>query len=80
MTVEKVLEACEHDGSYIPVNEVKRLMKEYACIKCLEAIRNTRHKACEIMEEPVLENEEIDYEQIIRDVQNISNRDVMPEL
>jgi len=27
---EDFLKGCEHDGSYIPVNEVKRLMDEYA--------------------------------------------------
>jgi len=29
-TKEDFLKGCEHDGSYIPVNEVKRLMDEYA--------------------------------------------------
>ena len=29
-TIDEMLIGCEHDGSYIPVNEVKRLMREYA--------------------------------------------------
>jgi len=29
-TKEEVLKGCEHDGSYIPVNEVRRCMEEYA--------------------------------------------------
>ena len=27
--MNKLLRDCEHDGSFIPVNEVKRLMQEY---------------------------------------------------
>ena len=27
---EKVLRECEHDGSFIPVNEVKKAMNEHA--------------------------------------------------
>lgn len=27
--MNKLLRGCEHDGSFIPVNEVKRLMQEY---------------------------------------------------
>lgn len=27
--MNKLLIGCEHDGSFIPVNEVKRLMQEY---------------------------------------------------
>ena len=88
MTVEKLLEGCEHDGSYIPVDEVKRLMKEYARIKCLEAIKKTRYKSIEVL----LAN---DYYNLCKDhtyeiendhtlpeneIQNISNQDVMPEL
>lgn len=34
MTAEKLLEGCGHDGSYIPVGEVKKLMKEYAKLMC----------------------------------------------
>jgi len=28
-TIDELLKGCEHDGSYIPVNEVKRLMEEH---------------------------------------------------
>lgn len=28
-TIDEILKECEHDGSYIPVSEVKRLMQEY---------------------------------------------------
>ena len=28
-TIDEILKGCEHDGSYIPVSEVKRLMAEY---------------------------------------------------
>lgn len=34
MTAKEFLNGCEHDGSYIPVNEVLRLMKEYAQEMC----------------------------------------------
>ena len=27
---DEIMKGCEHDGSYIPVNEVRRLMDEYA--------------------------------------------------
>jgi len=29
-TIDELLKGCEHDGSYIPVSEVKRLMEAYA--------------------------------------------------
>ena len=51
MTVENLLEGCEHDGSYIPVGEVKRLMQKYAYFKCLEAIENTKNKSYNLLEE-----------------------------
>ena len=78
MTAEKLLEGCEHDGSYIPVGEVKRLMKEYARIKCLEAIKNVRHRACDLCLEYNIETSI--YDELQRDIQNISNQVMMPEL
>lgn len=27
--IDEILKGCEHDGSYIPVTEVKRLMQSY---------------------------------------------------
>ncbi len=83
MTVEKLLEGCEHDGSYIPVGEVKRLMKEYARIKCLEAIENTKIKICEELESLVwpfsCDDKILNYPPI-QLIQNIPNKEVMPEL
>ena len=82
MTVEKLLEGCEHDGSYIPVGEVKRLMKEYARIKCLEAINNARHLAQDICFEHY-ESENIVPDvvtQVAKDIQNIPIQEIMPEL
>ena len=34
MTAKEFIKGCEHDGSYIPVGEVLRLMKEYAKLMC----------------------------------------------
>ena len=34
MTPQEFMIGCEHDGSYIPVNEVIRLMTEYSRIMC----------------------------------------------
>lgn len=51
MTARELMIGCEHDGSYIPVREVERLMKEYARIKCLEAIEKTKDKAYNLLEE-----------------------------
>ena len=78
MTVEKLLEGCEHDGSYIPVGEVKILMQKYAYFKCLEAIKNTRHRACDLCLEYNIETSI--YDELQRDIQNIYNQDVMPEI
>lgn len=84
MTAEKLLEGCEHDGSFIPVREVKILMQKYACFKCLEAIKNTRHKAVDIIEEEAYYTDsitlQVNVQDVIRQIQNISNQDVMPEL
>jgi len=41
-TLEKMLKGCEHDGSYIPVNEVKRLMQEYAFLAWMAGEENGR--------------------------------------
>lgn len=56
-------------------------MKEYARIKCLEAIRNTRHKACDtITEKHGYQIDEDNLPFILKSIQNIPNQDVMPEL
>lgn len=60
------------------VDVLAEMMKEYARIKCLEAIRNTRYKA-----QDCLMNYQIGDEivmELLRDIQNIPNQDVMPEL
>lgn len=52
---------------------IERAMQEYARIKCLEVIRNTRYAAIDI----VCQDEVIDE---VHAIQNIPNQDVMPEL
>lgn len=34
MTAQEFIKGCEHDGSYVPVNEVLRLMNEFARFMC----------------------------------------------
>ena len=82
MTVEKLLEGCEHDGSYISVGEVKRLMKEYARLKCLEAIKNVRRLSQDIcFNYYESENTVPDIvTQVAKDIQHIPNQELMPEL
>lgn len=79
MTVEKLLEGCEHDGSFIPVGEVKRLMKEYARFKCLEAIENTKYKSYNLLEE-WCDAGNPNVRIALDKIEDISNQDVMPEL
>ena len=66
---------------------IEQAMREYARIKCLEAIRNTRYRVIEIIEEKT--NMNVVYPAgcfvntssgSIRQIQDISNQDVMPEL
>ncbi len=57
------------------LDKILSCMQEYARIKCLEAIRNTRHTACEV----ATYNRE-DPSTIPRVIMNIDNKDVMPEL
>lgn len=45
MTIDEMLIGCEHDGSFIPVWEVKRLMKEFTKIKCAEQRKICSKKA-----------------------------------
>lgn len=66
---------------YTQTQIIEEAMKEYARIKCLEAIKNTRHKSVDI----ILNNadryiNEDSFASITRDIQNIPNQDVMPEL
>ena len=59
---------------------IEQAMREYARIKCLEAIKNTRHKACEILIEHATEDTPLTLTNLDRDIMNIRNQDVMPEL
>lgn len=54
-------------------SEYTEYAKEYARIKCLEAIRNTRYAAIDI----VCQDEVIDE---VHAIQNIPNQDVMPDI
>jgi 5S rRNA maturation endonuclease (ribonuclease M5) len=63
---------------------IERAMTEYARIKCLEAIKNTRHKAEDIIDIESYYSEngtlQVNTREVIRQIQNIPNQDVMPEL
>lgn len=57
-------------------------MQEFARIKCLEAIRNVRHNSYDLVGFKVTGDQSIDkvLQDIQRDIQNIPNKDVMPEI
>lgn len=80
---EHSLKQIMDDGHYgVDIDDVLILLKEYARIKCLEAIKNTRHKAVEIVEQ-LYNPYTPDYnwsEPLTRSIHNIPNQDVMPEL
>ena len=61
---------------------LEEIMKEYARIKCLEAIKNTRYKSYDLVGYAVTGNGQIDkiLQDVQRSIQNIPNEDVMPEL
>ena len=64
---------------------IEKAMREYARIKCLEAIRNTRYAAIDIVTHHIdsqfnLPVDENDVHDLIRDIQNIPDQDVMPKL
>lgn len=79
MTAEEYL---KHKNFSFDFETILFLCQEYARIKCLEAIRNVRHKACEIVLEH--QDSQFDVDRILnfieRDIQNIPNQDVMPEI
>lgn len=52
-------------------------MKEYARIKCLEAIRNTKEKTLDIAS---IYLKDLSYDLFEEKIQNVPNQDVMPEL
>jgi len=62
----------------------EQLMTEFARIKCLEAIRNVRHKAIEIIQDESYHTgagfAECNVEDTIKRIMNIPNQEVMPEL
>lgn len=60
---------------------IEEIMIEFARIKCVEAIRNTRYKAIDIINEcPRNGANNVIVEDVTRKIQNISNQEVMPEL
>lgn len=61
------------------------LMKEYAKEKCLEAIRNTRYKAIEVINKHTVSNEltgeyKCNAAHACRDIQNIKNEDILSNI
>ena len=64
---------------------ILKAMEEYANYKCLEAIRNTRHTAIEIIQQNIFQpkitsnGKTIEVDRTIRDIMNIDNKDVMPK-
>lgn len=77
MTAEEFINQYWPDGfpSYFDNIGIQDMMCQFAELKCKEAIRNTRYKAIEIY----LEQHE-DEQGVTRDIQNIHNQDVLPEL
>lgn len=68
-----------------PTDYLFPLIQEYARIKCLEAIKNTRHRCIEVLEQNSYYDEISNYKnrdmvKTISEIQNIPNQDVMPEL
>ena len=59
----------------LEIDEIEELLKKYAELKCKEAARNVRHSACQIAaycrEDP---------NSIERNIMNIQDKDVIPEL
>ena len=73
------------DTIHFSIDDVIELIEEYARIKCLEAIRNTRYAAIDIVTHHIdsqfnLPVDENDVHDLIRDIQNIPDQDVMPKL
>lgn len=60
----------------------EEIMTEFARIKCLEAIKNTRHKSYDLVGFHTTGEHNIDtvLQNIQRKIENILNQDVMPEL
>ena len=83
MTAEELLQPYYYPSSgKVDYQGAKKAMKEYARIKCLEAIKNTRYKSYDLVGYAVTGNGQIDkiLQDVQRSIQNIPNEDVMPEL
>lgn len=85
MTAEELLQPYYYPSSgKVDYQGAIKAMKEYARIKCLEAIKNTRYSACEIIEEDSYYLDtltlSINVQDALRKIQNIPNEDVMPVL
>lgn len=84
MTAKEFIESKEWTQTtvHFSISDVVDLMREYAQIKCLDVIKNTRHKSIEIIGKYYSKKEtgEGECALIQRDIQNIPNQDVMPEL
>ena len=79
MTAKEFIESKEwtQDTVHFSINDVVDLMQEYARIKCLEAIKNTKEKTLDIAGVYL---KDISYDLFEEKIQNIPNQDVMPEL
>lgn len=89
MTAEKVLYRYRDDSRFphmniivYPEQDVLEAMEEYARLKCLEAIRNVRHRACDIVNELGYDVQigMTYYAALAHKIQNIPDQEVMPEL
>lgn len=64
---------------------VEKAMREYAEYYSKLAIRNTRYKAIDIIQKNVYHSKipssgkTVDVDRVIRDIQNIDNKEILPE-
>lgn len=81
MTAKEILDS-EANISDRLQPEILKAMKEYARLKCLEAIKNIRYRSYDLVGYKVTGDQTIDkiLQDIQREIQNIPNQDVMPEL
>lgn len=84
MTAKEFIDSKEwtQNTVHFSISDVVDLMQEYARIKCLEAIKNVRHRSYDLVGYRVTGDQQIDkiLQEIQRDIQNIPDQDVMPEL
>lgn len=82
MTAKKVLDKYyPYPNDFHEGCDLYKAMQEYARIKCLEAIRNTRYAAIEIIQNNFTDREEnVILLSVAKDVHNIRNENVMPKL